>query len=99
LSPKVQRTGIAAHHRDEFAMDNFDESLAGSKASLHLFAERACAHSIDKRLDHRNRNIRFQQRHPYLAQRVLDIVVAQPALAAQSRCGLAETFAQILKHR
>ena len=37
----------------------------------------------DEVLDDRQRDVGFEQREPHLAQRVLDVVVGEPRLAAQ----------------
>jgi hypothetical protein len=79
-------------------MTDLDQHLAGCQALQHLLPGRPLAHPVDEILDHRQRDVGLEQRHAHLAQGVLDIVRAQPALAAKVPDGAGQAFAETVKH-
>ena len=63
FSPPISRGQLAVH--------DADQRLARRQAADHLLAERLLAHARDEILDHRQRDVGFEQRHAHLAQGVL----------------------------
>ena len=70
LRPQVERPHALAHQRDQLVVDDADQRLARRQALVELLPDDLGAHRLDERLDDRQRDVRFQQRHAHLAQRV-----------------------------
>ena len=87
-----------AHGDFQLLLDNLDELLARRQAAGDLLAHGTFAHSLDERLDHRQGNVRLEQRLAHLAQGVLDVVVGQACLTLDRLQRLGQTLAQVLKH-
>ena len=98
LDPQVQFRIRLAHDPDQFFVHDLDQHLAGRQAEQHLLAHRPLAHPGDEIPHHRQRHVRFQQRHAHLAQGVLDVVLGQAALAAQILDGAQQALAEIFEH-
>jgi hypothetical protein len=71
LRPQVQRPHALAHQRDQLVVDDADQRLAGRQALVELLPDDLGTHRIDERLDHRQRDVRLEQRHAHLAQACL----------------------------
>ncbi len=95
---QVERLRIAAHEQHEFVVDHPDQRLARREAALHFGADGLGLHGIDEALDHRQRDVGFQQRHAHFAQRLGDVFFGQAAAAAQGIIGLREAFSELGKH-
>ena len=74
---------LLAHDRDQFVVDDLDQRLARRQAANHFLAQRLVAYGVDELLDHRQRDVGFEQRHAHFAQTVANIVFAETALPAQ----------------
>ena len=83
LHGEIERRGGAAHQRGELAMDDADQRLPGRQRADDFLADRLVLDRRDEVLDDRQRDVGFEQREAHLAQRVLDVVVGEPCLAAQ----------------
>ena len=82
--PSARRRRVAAaEHLDEMVVDDLDHHLRRRHRAQHLLADRLVAHRVDEIADHRQRDIGLEQRDADLAQRRVDIVLAQRATAAQ----------------
>ena len=79
-------------------MDDADQCLPRRQRSDDLLADRLFLDDRDEIADHRQRDVGFEQREPHFAQRVLDIVVGQARLAAQSLDDLRQSFGEIFEH-
>src|SRR6478736_3532912 len=79
-------------------MQDPDEGLAGAETRTHLRAERARLDSLDELLDHRQGDVRLEQRNAHLAQCVGNVVLGQPAATAQGRDRRTQTAGELVKH-
>ncbi len=95
---EVERCVIAAEYRDELVVDDLDQRLPRCEAPGNLFAERSFPDALDERLDDGQRHIGFEQREPHLPQRILDIGLGEPPLAAEAARGIGQPPSEILKH-
>ncbi len=84
LRAQIERTHALAHHAHEFVVDDLDERLARRQALVDFLADDACLHAVDEVLDHRQRHVGLEQRHPHLPQRVADVLFGEAAAAAQA---------------
>ena len=75
-------------------MEDFHDLLAGCDALEHLLAQGLFLDPLDEGLGHREIDIRLQQGHADLAQRVGHVALAQLAVAAQ---GLEDSFESVLE--
>jgi hypothetical protein len=64
-------------------VDDADQRLARRQAGEHFLAQRAGFHRFDEVLDHRQRDVGFQQGQAHLAQRVLHVGFGDARLPAQ----------------
>ena len=71
VQPLVGRT----HHRFQFGLYDLQEGLARAQALHDVLAQRALFHRLHEILDHRQRDIGFQQRHAHFTHGLLDIVL------------------------
>jgi hypothetical protein len=76
----------------------FTNAWPGLRLARHFLAERLLLDLVNEGLDHRQRNIRFQQRHAHFTQGVLDIVLGQAPLAGEDTQALAKTFGKVVEH-
>src|SRR5690554_348203 len=87
-----------AHGRLELLLDDLDELLAGREALRDLLTHRTLAHPLDEVLDHRQGDIRLEERPAHLPQGVLDVVLGQARLTLDGLERLRQTLAEILEH-
>ena len=95
---RLSGTAAAAHQRGELAMHDADQRLARRQRADDFLAERLLRHRRDEVLDHRQRDVGFEQREAHFAQRVLDVVFGEPRLAAQRLDDARQAFGQIVEH-
>ena len=88
-----------SHQRGQFVPDHPHQRLARGQARDHVLAHGARPHPFGELAHHRQRDVRFEQRRPDLAQRLLDVVLGEPAAATQPIQGRTEPAGQILEHR
>ena len=75
-------------------MDDFDHLLARGQALHDVGPERPLLHRRDELADHAEVDVGLEQREPDLAHRLLDVLLAQAALAAEAVEGGAETVGE-----
>jgi hypothetical protein len=83
LRREVERGVRLAHQRGELAVHHANQRLPRREAADDLGAERLGAHGVDEVLDHRQRDVRLQQRDAHFAQRFLDVRLRQARFAAK----------------
>ncbi len=66
---------------DHLVVDDLDELLAGGDARHHLFAQGLLLHPFEEVLRHLVVDVRLKEGYPHFAQRVLDVALAQLAVA------------------
>ena len=99
LRCEIERRGGRAHHRRQFALHDADQRLARRQRPDDLLALRRCLDAGDELLDDGQRDVGLEQGEPYFAQRVLDVGVGEPCLAAQALHDTREPFCQVIEHR
>ena len=64
----------------------------GVRLASDLGAERLGLDRLDEALDHRQRDVRLEQRHAHLAQRLADVLLGDAAAAAQALDGAGQAL-------
>src|SRR5688572_14540549 len=82
----------------QFIVNDFDDLLAGLDALDHFLAERLGLHPVDEIPGNLEIHVRFQQRHPHLAQRVADVLFRNLAETAKILESVLELAAQRIEH-
>lgn len=82
LGRQIQLGVDFAHRGDQLALDDLDELLPRRQALVDFMADRALFDAVDEVAHHRQRDVRFQQRHTHFTQGFLDILFGQPPAAA-----------------
>ena len=95
---QVEVAALGAEQRNHLVVDDFDDLLPGLDAGDHLFAERLILHAGDELLGDLEIDIRIEQRHAHLAQRLGDVRFADLAEAPQVSEGLLKFIAESVKH-
>ena len=98
LRLEIQRRIFAAQQRDQLAVNDLDERLAGSQALCNLLADRPLANAIDKRLDDGQRYVRFQQGESHLPQRILDIGIGETTFPGDTAGRVGQASCQVFEH-
>ncbi len=98
LRAQVERAHALAHHAHEFVVDDLDQRLAGREALVDLLADDLRLDAVDEGLDDRQRDVRLEQRHAHLAQRVGDVFLGQPAAAAKAFDDGRKTGGKLVEH-
>ena len=78
-----QLGGIAAQDLDQFIVNDLDYLLRRRERRHYFLANRFCLDLVNELLDHFEVDVRLQQRHADFLKRLLDVFLAQLALAAQ----------------
>jgi hypothetical protein len=73
-----------------------DQGLAGGQRADDFLAERLFLDAGDEILDHRQRDVGFEQGHAHFAQHVGDVVLGQAGLAAQVLDDAAEALGKVV---
>src|SRR5438093_13290904 len=94
----MKRLRIPAEQRNQFAMKNFYNLLAGRNAAKHTFAERFLFYASNEFSGDLKINIRFEQRHPNLAQCSVDIRFTANAMSTTVFENLLKFIAKLRKH-
>ena len=95
LGRDLDLAACAAHHRDQFFVDNLDDLLGRVEPFEHAFADSLLGHLGDEIFDDRKVDVRFEQRDADLAHCLLDFKLGQRALVAE----LAEDVRQPVAER
>ena len=100
LGREVQLLGLAAHQSDELFVDNLDNHLRRGQGLQHVAANGTLRHALDEILDDLVADVRLQQCQADFPHGVLDVGLAQAALAAQALERRIEFFRQSFeRHR
>jgi hypothetical protein len=86
------------HQLRELAVHEADERLPRREARDDILAQRLVLDRCDEILDHRQRDVGFEQRDAHFAQRVLDVLFGEPRLAADLLDDLREACGQVIEH-
>ena len=65
-------------------MDDLHHLLGGGDRSEDLVPDRLVLHAVDEAANDLEVDVGFQQRHPDLPERLLDVVLREPTPAAQT---------------
>ena len=76
-------SGLATEDLDQFLVDDLDDLLRRIQRLGDLFATGSLFDPGDELADHRQRDVRLQQRETDLPRGRLDVLLGQPPLAAQ----------------
>ncbi len=79
-------------------VDDLDHHLRRRDRAQHFLSDRLGPYGVDEILDHRQGDVRFQQRHANLAHRRIDIALAQRPVAAQPVKNVGKAVAQAFEH-
>ena len=71
---------------------------SGVRLREHFLVDRPIAHAIDERLDDLEVDVRLEQRHANFAERQLDRLFGQPALAANLAEDVLQAVGEGLEH-
>src|SRR5438067_1834121 len=87
------------HH---LVANDFDDFLRRREPPQHIFVRdrvhRTVAHTVDKRFDDLEVDVRFEQRQANLAKRSLDVLGCKPGFAPERLEYVLESIAQGLEH-
>ena len=83
LRCEIDANVCPAEDFDQFITDDFYDLLAGAQTLKNFRADGFRPHRIRELLNDFEINVRFEQGHPDFLQGLLDVLLAQPALAAK----------------
>ena len=89
---------LSRHQPHELVVHDADEGLARRQALQHLLPDRAGADPVEELAGDGQRDVRFEQGAPDLAQRVADVLLAQASAAAELSEGAGEPLADGFEH-
>src|SRR2546421_10055058 len=94
----IERSGIATEQDRQFVIENLNDLLTGGDAAQDRFAQRLVFHARDEIFRDLKIDIRFEQREPDLAQRGIDVLLADFSATAEILENLLQLIAQLRKH-
>ena len=86
------------HDLGQFGMHDANQCLPGIERTNHLLAHRLFLDGGDKVLDHRQRNVSFEQCHTHFAQGIGDIGFGQASFALQRLHDARKACGQVVEH-
>ena len=95
---EIKRRGVAAEQDRQFIVENLNDLLARRNASEHRFAKRFFFDSGDEFFGDVKIDIGFEQRETDLAQRSINIFLADLSVTAEILENLLQPIAQLRKH-
>src|SRR5215203_570692 len=95
---EAQLGALLAEQGGELVAHDLDHLLGRREALEHLLAQRALAHPLDEGLDHPEVDVGLEQRHPDLAQRRVEGLGRDPALALELAEDVLELILQTVEH-
>ena len=95
---KAQPPRLAAEDRDQLLINDLDDLLGGIQRRGDLFARRPLLDLGDEGPDHRQRDVRLQQRDPDLTAGGVDVGGGQPPAPAQRGEDLGQPIGESLEH-
>ena len=93
---EIERIVVLAHQPGEFAMHHANHGLPRVQVADDLLPERGLLDLSDEFLDDRQRDVGFEQRHAYFAQRILDVAFGQARLPAQGFDHAGEAIGKVI---
>src|SRR4029077_8345492 len=90
---------LLAEQRAQLVAHDLHHLLRGGQAVQHLLAKRPLAHAVDERLDHPEVDIGFEQRHADLAERPVERLGSDLALALELAEDFTELVLQTVEHK
>src|SRR5438309_3166219 len=94
----MKRLRIPAEQRNQFAMKNFYNLLAGRNAAKYSFAERFLLYAGNEFSGDLKINVRFKQRHANLTQCSVDVRLADNAVSTEIFENLLKFVVKLRKH-
>src|SRR4051794_14150894 len=88
----------AAHELGELLVDQLHDLLPRVERLAHIRSERPFLHRRGEVLDHVEVDVGLEQRQPYLAHRLVDVVLGQVAAAPHVREGALEALGEGVEH-
>ena len=98
LLGELEPPPLAAEHLDQLLVDDLDDLLGRVQRLGDLGAAGPLLDGRDEALDHRQRDVRLQQREADLARGGVDVGVGEPALAAELGEDPGQAVTQGVKH-
>ena len=95
---ELKRRRIAAEQDRQFIVKNLNDLLTGRDAAQHGFAQRFFFDACDEVLRDLKIDVGFEQRQPHLAQRGVDVLLADFSVTAEVLKDLLQFVAQLRKH-
>ncbi len=89
----------AAHHGDQFVVNNPDNLLAGGQALENFRSNRLDTDIFDEVLDDLEVDVSFQERQAHFTQGVLDVLLGHDPLAAEFFKDRFKFFGKAVEHR
>ena len=89
---------LAAEDGDELLVDDLDDLLRRVQRLRQVHADGALADAVEHRADDLEVDVRLEQRDPDLAQDLVDVLLAEPPLAAELLEDPVEPVGQCLEH-
>ncbi len=96
---QVETAARLAHDARQFLMNDANECLARRQAFHDLRPDRARPRRVGEGLHDRHSDIRLEQRHAHLPERLRDVLLSHARAAAQRIDGLAEPVGEHVEHR
>ena len=84
LRGKLHARRVLAENLDEFVAHNLDDLLARGKRGQYVLADSLDPNLVNELLDHLEIDVGLEQRQPDLAQRLVNVLLGQPGLAAKA---------------
>ena len=78
-----ETVAAAAEQLDELAVDDLHDLLGRGERRQNVLSHGLVLHAVDEGTDHLEVDVRLEERHAHLAQRLLDVLLRQPAAAAE----------------
>ena len=96
---QVETAARLAHDARQFLVNDANESLARRQALHDLGPDCARTRRVGERLDNGNSDIRLEQSHAHLPERLRDVLLSHARTPAQRVDGLAEPVGEHVEHR
>ncbi len=94
----LELAGHSTERLDELFVHDLDDLLARAQALLHVRAVRPFLDAGDELLHDLDVDVGLEQRQPDLAGDLVDVLLAQPAAAAQAREDAVKTVGEGVEH-
>ena len=88
----------ATQQLDQLVADDLDDLLSRRQRREHILANGLDPNALDEALHDFEIDVRFEKRHAHLAQRLLDILLRQPAKSAEPVEDACEARGEAVEH-